>query len=83
MANYTNNMKLIGKKLYLSNKTLHGKKTIHENGTVWIVIDFKEKVLACGMKPAYCVESISTKAWRWIAEEPNEDRDFFWSVMGN
>jgi len=66
-------------KLYLSHKSLFGKKTIQENGSVWIVLEIRDKVLACRNKKGMKLESILNSSWRWIALE--EDRDFFWQII--
>ena len=69
---------LIGREVYLTSRSPYGRETIQESGSSWIIIDYKDSVLGLMGKPGYCIESLLTKNWRWIAKA--NDKNFYWSL---
>lgn len=63
-------------KVMLSPKTKTAGEVLRENGKIWMVIGYRDRVLAFGNKPGLLVESMISQVWRWVRIE--NDKEFYW-----
>ena len=73
------NVPIVGSRIILSQKTKHGGVLIQENGKIWIMIKYQDRVLAFGNKPGLLIESVMTHNWRWV--QFPEDKHLYWSSI--